>query len=98
MRLERASRAREQPLEDGIPAVYVQRFQDRGAGVAEAAGQLEREDALLVEDGVEIHVPDVPALPQRLQKAPERRREEALRAAIGDERPHLARQLSEVAG
>src|SRR4051794_13127331 len=95
MRLERASRAREQTLEDRIPAVDVQRFEDRGAGVAEAAGQLEREDAILVEDGVEIHVPDVPAIAQRLRQAPERRREEALRAAIGDQRPHLARQLSE---
>src|SRR4051812_14545328 len=97
MGLERPSRAREQTLEDRIPPVDVQRFEDRGAGIAEPAGQLEREDAILVEDGVEIHVPDVPAIPQRLREAPERRREEALRPAVGDERAHLARQLSEVA-
>ena len=81
---ESATGAREQPLEDRVPSVEVERFQDGRPRIAEAAGQLEREDAVLVDDGVDVHIADVLSVAQDFPEAPERRREEAFRSPVRD--------------
>ena len=83
--------------QDRVPGIDVQRVEDGESRVSEPAGQLERPDPAFVHDGVQVDVPLVPALPQDRREAPQRRLQERPRAAVGDQRPHLARQLSQIA-
>ena len=75
----------------------MQGVEDREARVAEARRELERPDAGVVDDRVEVDVAHVAVVAQDARQAPQRRLEQPLGAAVRDERPHLARQLAEVA-
>ena len=58
--------------EERAPAAAVQRVEDREAGIAEAAGELERPDAVLVHDRVEVDVADVAGLAQQRRERGQR--------------------------
>src|SRR5688500_10217593 len=55
-RLKAATGPTHHPAEKRVPAKPLQRAEHGISRIAEAAGELERPDALLVDDGIEVHI------------------------------------------
>jgi hypothetical protein len=83
-------------LQHHIPRVRVQRAADRKAGVAKAAGELQRPQALLVGDQVHVDVAAVAAVAEHRRERRQRGVEQPLAAPVGHDGAHLAGQLAQV--
>ena len=80
-----------------VPAFLVQRLANRKARIAEAAGEFQRPQPLVVDDHVQVDVAAVAAVPQQRRDLAERRIEQLFRIPVADDGPHLAGQLAEIA-
>src|SRR5581483_1371400 len=79
------------------PAAELQGLQDGETRIAEAAGELQRVNPVVVDDGVDVDVPAVAAGAQLRFQATQGFGEERLAASIRYQRPHLAGELAKVA-
>src|SRR5690606_33855818 len=97
-RLKPPSPARYHPPEKLAPMTRLQWLEHREARITEAACELERPYAVLVDDGVEIDVTDMPGFAQQRLERLETKLEQPLRPVECGHCPHLSRQFTHVAG
>src|ERR1700722_3828694 len=80
------------------PRGFLQCFEDCVTRISEAACKFERPNPSFIHDGVEVDIAAIATCPEQNGHASKGKVMEAGRAFVSDDRPHLASQLSEVAG
>src|SRR5205807_1103366 len=88
---ERGTVAPNHAREDDVPPFLVQSIENGIAGIAESRGELQRPDAVIVDDGIDVDIAAIARVPEQGRDLGEGRREDRTGTAIGDESSHLSR-------